>query len=253
MYDDPYSSEVQNLLKMTNLRINFTKLHTLGDDLLDNRNEILVRRILRDWRFYGHDLCKYTRGKKKNNANCRRNIITRSARWWYEGRVHVMDTRRAACHRTKRITRLIWSTANASALTTQRVWTARPARTSTTIYRGNRPSADRRTHADVSVADQRFFVAILIRVPFTFWTFTGCNCNNHATSCHHDAAVFELTGRTSGGVCDGCTDNTMGRNCEQCKQYFYQDPTKPFSDRDVCLRTGFSFSSDFISTCYSIE
>lgn len=87
---------------------------------------------------------------------------------------------------------------------------------------------------------------IIIIIGF-FFMYKGCNCNNHATSCHHDAAVFELTGRTSGGVCDGCTDNTMGRNCEQCKQYFYQDPTKPFTDRDVCLRM---FFMNYLYYCY---
>ncbi|XP_025834691.1 laminin subunit beta-1-like, partial [Agrilus planipennis] len=65
-------------------------------------------------------------------------------------------------------------------------------------------------------------------------SFSGCNCNNHATSCHFDPAVYEQTGRISGGVCDGCRHNTMGPNCEQCKPFYYRDPLRDIQDPEVC-------------------
>lgn len=66
--------------------------------------------------------------------------------------------------------------------------------------------------------------------------FSGCNCNNHATSCHFDAAVYDASGRVSGGVCDNCQHHTMGRNCEQCQDFYYQDPNRDITDPDACQR-----------------
>jgi len=61
-----------------------------------------------------------------------------------------------------------------------------------------------------------------------------CECNSHATRCHFDPAVYEATGRVSGGVCDDCMHNTMGRNCQECKPFFYKDPEKDIRDPLVC-------------------
>lgn len=65
-------------------------------------------------------------------------------------------------------------------------------------------------------------------------SLTGCNCNNHARKCRFNMEIFRLSQGVSGGVCSNCRHSTTGRNCHQCKEGFYQDPTKPLSHRRIC-------------------
>ena len=63
-----------------------------------------------------------------------------------------------------------------------------------------------------------------------------CQCNKHATKCHFDPAVYEATGRVSGGICDDCQHNTVGHHCEECKPFYYHDALLDLTDVNACKR-----------------
>ncbi|XP_055351401.1 laminin subunit beta-1-like [Paramacrobiotus metropolitanus] len=177
---DPYSMEVQNLLKMTNLRINFTKLHTLGDNLLDNRPEI------REKYYYAiHEMV--VRGSCSCYGHAARCIAI-------PGVIPNPDMVHGRCectHNTKGL-----NCEQCEDFFNDLPW---------------KPAVGLDTNA-----------------------CKRCECNSHATRCHFDPALFEATGRTSGGICDDCQHNTMGRNCEMCKNYFYHDPSRDITDSEAC-------------------
>ncbi|RWS26837.1 laminin subunit beta-1-like protein, partial [Leptotrombidium deliense] len=176
--NNPYSEEVQSVIRITNLRINFTKLHTFGDDKLDNREEIKRK-------YY------YAINNMVVRGSC--SCYGHASRCISEG--HVVpgmvygkcdcnhNTQGANCEKCKDLYNdLRWKPAN-----------------------GSETNACKK-----------------------------CNCNNHATRCKFDEAVFQASNGVSGGVCEDCQHNTEGKNCEFCKPLFYRDPQRSIDDPNVC-------------------
>ncbi|XP_059185113.1 laminin subunit beta-3-like [Centropristis striata] len=67
-------------------------------------------------------------------------------------------------------------------------------------------------------------------------TCKRCECNNHAQRCRFDQAVYEASGRRSGGVCEACLHHTTGPKCDQCAPGYQPNPRSRMDRPDACIR-----------------
>ncbi|XP_055695879.1 laminin subunit beta-1 [Lutzomyia longipalpis] len=178
--ENPYADHIQNMLKMTNLRINFTRLHTLGDTHLDDRQEIQEK-------YYYAISNMVVRGSCSCYGHASRCLPL-------DGVVNKYDMVHGRCectHNTKGL-----NCEECEDFYNDLPWN---------------PALGKQTNA-----------------------CKKCNCNNHASSCHFDQAVYEHSGKISGGVCDNCQHHTQGQHCEECVPFYYRDPNEDIQSPYVC-------------------
>lgn len=178
---DPYAAHVQNMLKVTNLRVVFKKLHKLGDNLLDNRLE-------NEEKYYYGINNMVVRGSCSCYGHASQCLPLDGTETTEPDMVHG----RCQCtHNTKG-----FNCESCEDFFNDFPW---------------KPAFGKQTNA-----------------------CKKCECNDHAVSCHFDEAVFEQSGRVSGGVCDNCMHNTQGQHCEECMPFFYREPQEDIRSPYVC-------------------
>uniref|UniRef100_A0AAQ6IEN5 Netrin-1 n=1 Tax=Anabas testudineus TaxID=64144 RepID=A0AAQ6IEN5_ANATE len=63
-----------------------------------------------------------------------------------------------------------------------------------------------------------------------------CECHGHADSCHFSQRAWLSSGGVSGGVCDDCRHNTVGRRCQRCRHGYHRHPSLPLNSPYACTR-----------------
>lgn len=63
-----------------------------------------------------------------------------------------------------------------------------------------------------------------------------CQCHGHADSCHFSQRAWLSSGGTSGGICNDCRHNTIGRRCQRCRHGYHRHPSLPLTSPHACTR-----------------
>ena len=110
----------------------------------------------------------------------------------------------------------------------------------TMTFRGCLQLETKRTNAKVRIPSQKKLINKIKICNKWHIYFSECNCNDHSDTCTFNPSVYAASGNVSGGVCDNCTHNTEGFQCQFCVPMFYQDPTLELNDPEICKGKYFS-------------